>query len=75
MQDKNKGIREAGIYLGLGSQLAFTVLLMLFIGYKIDEYFNSFPLFLVIFAFLGSFGGIYNFIKSVLNINRKKKSD
>ena len=67
--------REIGPYLGLGTQLAATILIMLFIGYKLDEYLDTYPVFLIILTFLGGFAGIYNFIKTVLSLNQKKKSE
>jgi F0F1-type ATP synthase assembly protein I len=68
-----ESIREAGPYLGLGFQLAATILFMLYIGYLLDNYFDIYPVLMLVFAFFGAFAGIYNFIKTVININEKKK--
>lgn len=65
--------REISPYLGLGTQLAVTVVLMVFIGKWLDEYFETYPILLIIFALFGSFVGVYNFIKTVLDINKKNK--
>lgn len=65
--------KEAGPYLGLGTQLAATIVLMFFIGKWLDEKFETFPVLSIIFSFFGGFAGIYNFIKAVLNLNEKKK--
>jgi F0F1-type ATP synthase assembly protein I len=67
--------RSIGPYIGLGTQLAATVVLMFFIGKWLDAEFGTFPWFIVIFTMLGSFAGLYNFIKTVLNLNKKKKID
>ncbi|KAB2850848.1 MAG: AtpZ/AtpI family protein [Ignavibacterium sp.] len=65
--------KEAGPYLGLGTQLAATIVLMFFIGKWLDEKFETYPVLSIIFSFFGGFAGIYNFIKAVLNLNEKKK--
>lgn len=62
-----KAYREVAPYLGLGLQLAATVAIMTFGGIWMDGEFDSRPIFTIIFACLGIFAGLYNFIKSVLN--------
>lgn len=64
---------KIGPYLGLGTQLAASVILMFFLGKYLDEKFSLFPWLTISFSALGSFAGIYNFIKSVLNLNKKEK--
>jgi F0F1-type ATP synthase assembly protein I len=63
-----------GPYLGLGAQMAATVILMVFLGKFLDDYFESTPVFILIFSFLGSFAAIYNFIRQVLRLNKKTKN-
>jgi len=65
-------LRAAGPYLGLGTQLAATMVLMFFLGKWLDDYLNTIPLFVLVFSFLGGFAGIYNFIRSVIQLNKKK---
>ena len=65
--------KDAGPYLGLGTQLAATIVLMFFLGKWLDEKFELFPVLTILLSFFGGFAGIYNFIKSVLNMNEKKK--
>lgn len=67
--------KEIGPYLGLGTQLAATIVLMFFLGSWLDGKFETEPLFTILFAFLGGFAGIYNFIRAVLNINEKKNRE
>lgn len=67
--------REIGPYLGLGTQLAATIVLMFFLGRWLDSKFNTTPVLIIVFSFLGGFAGIYNFIKTVLQLNAKKKID
>lgn len=68
-----KSYKEIGPYLGLGTQLAATVVIMFFLGKWLDSKFETLPLFVILFSMLGSFAAIYNFIKSVLQLNQKKK--
>ena len=65
--------KEAGPYLGLGTQLAATIVLMFFFGRWLDQKLDLFPILTIILSFFGGFAGIYNFIKSVLKLNEKKK--
>ena len=69
----SKSLKEVGPYLGLGSQLAATIILMFFLGRWLDNQFNTYPILLIVFSFLGGSAGIYNFIKTVLQLNNKKK--
>ena len=69
--DLTKTYRDVGPYLGLGTQLAATMVLMVFLGRWLDEKFELSPILTIGFAFIGGFAGIYNFIKSVLNLNKK----
>ena len=68
-----EGYKKIGPYLGLGTQLAATVILMVLIGYWLDKKFGTSPLWIVLFSILGMFLAIYNFIKSVLKLSKKEK--
>lgn len=68
-------LADAGPYLGLGTQLAATIVLMFFIGWWLDNKLETKPIFVIIFTFFGGFAGIYNFIKTVTNLNKKKKHE
>ncbi|MFH1527606.1 MAG: AtpZ/AtpI family protein [Bacteroidota bacterium] len=63
---------EVGPYLGLGFQLAATIILMFFFGRWLDAQFETEPLWTIVFSFLGGASGIYNFIKTTLSLNKKK---
>lgn len=69
------GYKKVGPYLGLGTQLAVTVILMFFIGYWLDEKFGTKPYLMIGFSLLGSFAAIYNFIRNVLSLSEKEKKD
>ncbi len=65
--------KEIGPYLGLGTKLAATIVLMFFLGRWLDGQLKTTPVLMILFSFLGGFAGIYNFIKTVLQLNEKKK--
>ncbi len=67
-----KYYRDVAPYMGLGLQLTITILVMLYIGWHIDKYFETPPIFLVSFTFLGGILGFYNLIKTLLSKNKKK---
>ncbi len=68
-----KAIREVAPYSGLGLQLAVTVVIFWFIGKVIDEHYGTTPLWMIVGATLGIIVGMYNFIKSVLELSKKKE--
>ena len=74
-KEKLNNLREIGPYLGLGTQLAVTVVSLFFLGYWLDEKFNTLPLFVLVLSMIGTFGGLYNFIRSVMHLNERKKEN
>lgn len=73
--DFQKTIRDAAPYMGLGVQLAATMVIFVLIGDWIDEKNESEPLFLTIFALAGIAVGMYTLIKTVMELEKKKKND
>jgi F0F1-type ATP synthase assembly protein I len=76
--DKKKyidSIQQAGQYLGLGTQLTATILLMFFFGRWLDSKLHTTPFLILLFTFIGATAGFYNFIKTVLQINKRQKRD
>ena len=72
--ENNKNpLAQAGPYLGLGVQLAATIVIMVFIGRWIDEKYNTNNIWTLVFAFIGGGAGIYNFIRAVLDLEKKSK--
>lgn len=71
---KAENYREIAPYIGLGTQLAATIVIMFFLGKWLDEKTGWFPVLTIFFALFGGFAAIYNFIKTVLQLNDKNKS-
>ncbi len=64
---------ELGPLLGIGIQLAATMLLMVFLGKWLDEKFDKQPLFLIICSVFGMVAGLYNLINTVSKYDKKKQ--
>jgi len=64
--------REVAPYTGLGIQLAATIGGMTWLGWWLDEKFETKPWLLIAFAMFGGFAGIFNFIKTVIELGKKK---
>jgi len=61
--------------MGLGTQLAATIILMFFLGRWLDVEFDTKPWWTIFLSFFGGVAGIYNFIKAILTdpkLNKKK---
>ncbi len=76
-KDKDAGfantLRDVGPYLGLGLQLAITIVVMVLIGDWIDKKFGFHYIFTLIFGFVGIGAGLYNLIKTVSDLEKKNK--
>ena len=57
-------------YVGLGTQLAATVTVMVLLGVWLDGKFDTEPVLTVIFSFLGVVTGLYSFIKTALKSDK-----
>ncbi len=67
--------REVAPYLGLGLQLALSILIFLFIGRWVDGKLGTSPWFMLIGAFIGGTGGMIAFIRTVLKLEKKTKAE
>lgn len=66
--------RDIGQYLGLGLNLAVTMIICVYAGKWADGYFGrNDSLFLILGAFLGLGAGLYHFIKSISHLEKKQK--
>jgi ATP synthase protein I len=59
-----------GPYIGLGLQLAVTVIVMVFLGIWLDKRFGTNPWLTIIFSFLGIAAALYSFLKQVLKSDK-----
>ena len=62
--------RQLAPYMGLGTELAASVVGMLLIGYFLDEHFKTSPWLLLIGAGVGLIGGFFNFIKELQRLSK-----
>jgi len=69
----SESISQVGPYLGLGTQLAATVVLMVFVGVFLDNKFETKPIFILVCSLFGAFAGMYNFIKNINELDKKNK--
>ena len=78
-QKKNKNIKDFGVHLKSGVELVSAIIIALVIGIFLDNYFQSKPIFLIIFLILGFAAGIMNVYRSVkklgFEVGFKKKND
>jgi len=64
---------EMGPYLSLSWQMIITIVLFVLLGYWLDQKFETKPLLTVILSLAGAGIGFYNFIRTVLQLSKKKK--
>lgn len=67
--DKNF-VQSVGPYLGLGLQLAATVVVMVFVGIWLDGKFSTTPYLTIVCSLLGIFAALYNFLKTVIKSDK-----
>lgn len=69
-----KSVREVGPYLGLGLQLAVTIVAMVLLGSWLDKKFDTGYVFTLIGGIVGISAGIYNLIKTVNDLEKRTKN-
>ncbi len=72
-KSKTEIFSELGPYLGLGVQLAATIVVMVYLGDWLDAKYGTAPRYTLICAIFGIFAGMYNLIKIVLGLEKKNK--
>lgn len=72
LTSNNNLLENVAPYLGIGTQLAASILVAFFIGKWLDDVFKIFPVLTIILSLLGVAAGLYNFIKTILEIDKRK---
>lgn len=73
MPRKTKGLENLVLVTQVGIGIAVPILLSLYIGKKLDEHFNTAPLFLLIFIIIGIAASFANLFKLVEKSSGDKK--
>lgn len=68
-----KSLRDVGPYLGLGLQLAVTIVAFVLLGSWLDNKFTQNYIFTLIAGMLGIGIGLYNLIRTVTYLEKRNK--
>lgn len=69
-----KSLRDVGPYLGLGLQLAVTIVVSVLIGSWLDKKFSQNFIFTLIAGVFGIAIGLYNLIRTVTYLEKRSKT-
>lgn len=69
--ENNNPLKNYAKYTSMGIQMLVIIILGVFGGYKLDQYFGTTPLLTVILSFAGVTLAIYYAIKDLLRSNKK----
>lgn len=70
--DFAKVLREAAPYLGLGTALATTVGLLIALGFWLDGWMGTRPVFALVFGLLGVVLALVQFVRMASTLNQRK---
>ena len=70
-----KSLRDVGPYLGLGLQLAATIVAFVLVGSWLDKKFSQKYIFTLIAGLLGIGIGLYNLIKTLAYLEKRNKTE
>ena len=73
MQSKTSAMQQAAPYLGLGVQLASTVLVCGAVGYWVDTQLLSSPVGVLTGVVIGSVVGMVQFLRTVQRLSQRKE--
>jgi len=71
-QDQGKG-KFLGNAFRLGTEMVAAVLVGTIIGFFLDNWFDTKPLLMIIFFFIGSAAGILNVVRAAKNLQKEKE--
>lgn len=75
MLDSKNTSKVIFAYSTIGIQLAILMVVFVYSGYRLDIYLDSGPWFVLLGAFLGFGGGLYNLIKGLKQIEKISESE
>ena len=67
---KKEGSSSMGIALKMGTEFVAAVFVASFIGFYVDKWLETTPVFIIIFFIIGSVAGILNVVRSSEMINK-----
>lgn len=67
---KKEGSSSMGIALKMGTEFVAAVFVASFIGFHVDKWLQTTPIFIIIFFMIGSVAGILNVVRSSKMINK-----
>jgi F0F1-type ATP synthase assembly protein I len=70
-----KSLRDVGPYLGLGLQLAATIVVFVLVGGWLDKKYTQKYIFTLIAGLLGIGIGLYNLIKTLAYLEKRNKTE
>ncbi len=73
--ERTKTARNALSFITVGLQLAITILIFIYAGYRLDLYYDRSPVFVTIGAVVGMGLGFYHLIKQLQDIDKSEKRD
>jgi F0F1-type ATP synthase assembly protein I len=68
-----KSLRDVGPYLGLGLQLAVTIVVFVLVGSWLDKKFSQNYIFTLVAGLFGIGIGLYNLIRTVTYLEKRSK--
>ena len=69
-EQKKEGSSSMGIALKMGTEFVAAVFVASFIGFHVDKWLQTTPIFIIIFFIIGSVAGIFNVVRSSKMINK-----
>lgn len=75
MDNKRNTTRVVFANITIGMQLAITILIFVYAGYRLDLYYGKTPLFLALGTFIGMSIGFYHLYKELLDMGRREKEE
>ena len=68
--DQNKKVSPIGVAMKMGTEFVAAVFVASFIGFYIDKWLETTPVFIIVLFIIGSVAGIFNVVRSSKMINK-----